>query len=58
MPARWLCGFCGIKSNCEEQVAGEKVRLFGLDAPEKAQLCQDSSDHEYKCGEWFALALP
>ena len=28
----------------------KKVRLFGIDAPEKAQLCQDSNGNNYKCG--------
>ena len=28
----------------------KKVRLFGIDAPEKAQLCQDSDGNNYKCG--------
>ena len=27
-----------------------KVRLFGIDAPEKAQLCQDSDGNNFKCG--------
>ena len=28
----------------------KKVRLFGIDAPEKAQLCQDSDGNNYRCG--------
>lgn len=28
----------------------KKVRLFGIDAPEKAQLCQDSDGNNFKCG--------
>ena len=32
------------------QVAGEKVRLFGVDAPEKAQLCLDQTGKNYPCG--------
>ena len=32
------------------QVAGQRVRLFGLDAPEKAQLCSDRDGNPYACG--------
>ena len=31
-------------------VDNKKVRLFGIDAPEKAQLCKDSRGNNYKCG--------
>ena len=31
-------------------VDNKKVRLFGIDAPEKAQLCKDSSGNNYRCG--------
>ena len=39
------------------QVAGEKVRLFGLDAPEKAQLCLDQNGKGYPCGAHERLQL-
>jgi endonuclease YncB( thermonuclease family) len=32
-------------------VQGKKIRLYGLDAPEKAQLCRDSRDSDYNCGQ-------
>ena len=32
------------------QVAGRKVRLFGVDAPEKAQACKDARGASYMCG--------
>lgn len=32
------------------QVSGEKIRLFGLDAPEKAQSCSDQGGRPYACG--------
>ena len=49
------------------QVSGERVRLFGLDAPEKMQSCTDRVGRPYACGEhdvttgtemvhaWFSL---
>jgi len=39
------------------QIANEKIRLFGVDAPETKQSCQDSKGHPYDCGE-FGLAPP
>lgn len=32
------------------EVAGERVRLLGVDAPEKAQICQDAEGQGYQCG--------
>ena len=33
------------------QVSGERIRLFGLDAPEKTQSCSDRGGRPYACGE-------
>jgi endonuclease YncB( thermonuclease family) len=35
---------------------GEKVRLFGIDAPEKGQTC-DRSGQSWNCGTWSAMML-
>ncbi|KAK9916314.1 hypothetical protein WJX75_001171 [Coccomyxa subellipsoidea] len=32
------------------EIAGERVRLLGIDAPEKAQICQDAEGQGYQCG--------
>ena len=29
------------------------MRLWGVDAPEKAQLCQDAQGSAYSCGAWL-----
>ena len=34
-----------------------KIRLYGIDAPERAQLCKDPDGKEYRCGQQAALAL-
>ncbi len=32
------------------QVAGTRIRLYGMDAPEKAQLCKTKAGQDYPCG--------
>ncbi|EIE27033.1 putative nuclease domain protein, partial [Coccomyxa subellipsoidea C-169] len=32
------------------EIAGERVRLLGIDAPEKGQMCQDAQGSGYECG--------
>lgn len=38
-------------------IHGTRIRLFGIDAPESAQVCEDASGKEYRCGQVAALAL-
>jgi hypothetical protein len=38
-------------------IGSEKVRLFGLDAPESKQQCTDSGGRPYACGQVSAQAL-
>lgn len=35
----------------------DKVRLYGVDAPEKTQMCNDSSGRPYACGQISLEAL-
>ena len=39
------------------EVQGERIRLFGIDAPESAQTCLDQSGNAYRCGQRAAFAL-
>lgn len=39
------------------EIHGERVRLFGIDAPESAQLCRRSDGSPWRCGQHAALAL-
>lgn len=32
------------------EVAGERIRLFGIDAPEGRQQCRDANGQDYACG--------
>ena len=38
-------------------IHGTRVRLFGIDAPESAQSCEDAAGRDYRCGQRAALAL-
>jgi endonuclease YncB( thermonuclease family) len=35
----------------------ERIRLFGIDAAESSQLCEDAAGKSYRCGQQAALAL-
>ena len=39
------------------ELAGERVRLHGIDAPESKQICQRNDDSEYRCGDMATFAL-
>ena len=39
------------------EVAGQKVRLQGIDAPESAQSCRQATGQRYQCGEHATQAL-
>ena len=39
------------------EIHGERIRLFGIDACESRQLCEDASGQPYRCGQQAALAL-
>jgi len=39
------------------EIHGQRIRLFGIDAPESGQTCKDAEGDDYRCGEYAALAL-
>lgn len=39
------------------EIHGQRVRLYGVDAPEKGQPCYDASGRHYRCGVISARAL-
>lgn len=39
------------------EIRGQRIRLFGIDAPEGGQLCDDANGKRYRCGQVAALAL-
>lgn len=39
------------------EIHGQRIRLHGIDAPEKGQPCFDEAGKSYQCGQRAALAL-
>jgi len=39
------------------EIAGERIRLHGIDAPEAKQTCQDKTGKEWRCGQEATFAL-
>jgi endonuclease YncB( thermonuclease family) len=39
------------------EVAGQRIRLHAIDAPESSQLCRTRTGEDYRCGQTAALAL-
>jgi len=39
------------------EIAGKRIRINGIDAPESSQLCQDAQGRSYRCGAMSARAL-
>lgn len=56
-PARDLAGFAEAIDGDSLRMAGEELRLEGLDAPEYRQTCRDPSGRELACGREARRAL-
>lgn len=39
------------------EMAGERIRLHGIDAPESKQTCRRADSSEYRCGDMATFAL-
>ena len=39
------------------EIAGERIRLHGIDAPESKQTCTDRGDRKWRCGQDATFAL-
>ena len=39
------------------EIRGERIRFFGIDAPESGQTCLDAKGQSYRCGQKAALVL-
>ncbi|WP_082342979.1 MULTISPECIES: thermonuclease family protein [unclassified Shinella] len=53
----WLVGRAAIVDGDTIEVAGKRVRLNGIDAPESWQWCEDATGQTYPCGKLSANAL-
>jgi endonuclease YncB( thermonuclease family) len=56
-PAHALTGPARVVDGDTLAIGGERIRLDGIDAPEKRQTCADASNHPYACGQVASNAL-
>jgi len=55
--AETLVGAARVVDGDTLDVAGDRIRLFGIDAPEKGQTCTDASGVPWDCGGHATAAL-
>ena len=56
-PGEPVTGHARVIDGDSLEVAGVSVRLFGIDAPERDQKCQDAAGKTYSCGRSAQRAL-
>lgn len=52
-----LSGIASVIDGDTLDLHGERIRLYGIDAPESAQTCEDAERRTWPCGRRAALAL-
>jgi endonuclease YncB( thermonuclease family) len=52
-----LAGRASVLDGDTIEIRGERIRLFGIDAPESGQMCLDAKGQSYRCGQKAALVL-
>jgi endonuclease YncB( thermonuclease family) len=52
-----LMGIPSVIDGDTIELHGERIRLFGIDAAESSQLCENAAGQVYRCGQQAALAL-
>jgi len=55
--AQTLVGQARVVDGDTLELAGERVRIFGIDAPEKRQICADAAGADWDCGAFATAAL-
>jgi endonuclease YncB( thermonuclease family) len=55
--AQMIVGRASVIDGDTIEIRGQRIRLFGIDAPEGGQTCQDAAGRTYRCGQRAAQAL-
>ena len=56
-PESSLTGRAAVVDGDTIELRRERIRLFGVDAPESSQVCQDAAGKDFRCGQQAAMAL-
>ena len=57
LPQTKLTGPVEVLDGDSLMIEGNEIRLYGIDAPEGRQMCQDKKGRQYSCGKIAARAL-
>jgi endonuclease YncB( thermonuclease family) len=55
--AEMIVGRASVINGDTIEIRGQRIRLFGIDAPEGGQPCKDAAGRTYRCGQRAAQAL-
>ncbi len=55
--AETLTGRARVVDGDTLEIAGDTVRIFGIDAPEHGQVCQTADGSDWDCGAWAGQEL-